>query len=178
MKIVPGFAFAVLMCSLTLPSAGGAVNPKKEDVPKYLKMLQTAASATDRAKAADMLGKRGGINANDVEEAIEPLKKALEKDKEKIVRVAAARALGNIQPMDVAGTVTLMHDRLKNDAATDVKMAIVIALGQFGPDAKEALPTLREMLSKFDTKAAKKSTEAQTLQSAINLITAKKKKGG
>ena len=58
---------------------GGIGLPKKEDVPKYMKQL-SATNGADRAKAAEMLGKRGGINANDVEEAVEPLKKALQKD--------------------------------------------------------------------------------------------------
>lgn len=174
MKFVQGLGLGILLCSVSLVLAGG-VTPKKEDVPKYLKMLQTAASAADRAKAADMLGKRGGINANDVEDAIEPLKKALEKDKEAIVRAASARALGNIHP-EAEGTVSLLIDRLKNDSSKDVKMASVVALGQFGPDAKDALTPLREMAAKFDTKAAKKSDEAQTIQAAINAITMKKKK--
>jgi hypothetical protein len=52
----------------------------------------------------------------------------------------------------------------------------VVALGQFGPDAKDALPTLREMMTKFDTKAAKKSTDAQTINNAIQSINGTKKK--
>ena len=175
MKFVQGLGLSIFLCSVSLVLAGGVGIPKREDMPKYLKMLQSAASAADRAKAADMLGKRGGINANDVEDAIEPLKKALEKDKEATVRAASARALGNIHP-EAEGTVSLLIDRLKNDSSKDVKMASVVALGQFGPDAKDALVPLREMAAKFDTKAAKKSDEAQTIQAAINAITMKKKK--
>ena len=175
MKFVQGLGLSIFLCSVSLVLAGGVGIPKREDMPKYLKMLQSAASAADRAKAADMLGKRGGINANDVENAIEPLKKALEKDKEATVRAASARALGNIHP-EAEGTVSLLIDRLKNDSSKDVKMASVVALGQFGPDAKDALVPLREMAAKFDTKAAKKSDEAQTIQAAINAITMKKKK--
>ena len=48
-------------------------------------------------------------------------------------------------PAIAEGTVPLLIDRLKNDSAMAVKMASVVALGQFGPDAKEALPPLREM---------------------------------
>jgi len=55
-------------------------------------------------------------------------------------------------------------------------MAAVVALGQFGPDSKDALPKLREMLAKFDTKAAKKGTEAQTIKAAIESISGVKKK--
>jgi hypothetical protein len=41
-----------------------------------------------------------------------------------------------------------------------------------GADAKDALPKLREMLAKFDTKAAKKGSEAQTIKTAIDRISA------
>ena len=173
MKFVRGLGVAIFLCSVSFVLAGGIGIPKKEDVPKYLKQLQTSAVAADRAKAAEMLGKRGGINANDVEDAIEPLKKALQKDKEAKVRAAAARALGNIHP-EAEGTVSLLLDRLKaSDEAMEVKMASVVALGQFGGDAKEAVPALRELGSKFD---AKKSKEGQTIMTAIQMINGGKKK--
>ena len=175
MKFVQVLGLGVFLGSISLVLAGGIGIPKKEDVPKYLKKLQTSSSGADRAKAAEMLGKRGGINANDVEDAIEPLKTALKKDKDAKVRAAAARALGNIHP-DAEGTVPLLIDRLKNDEVMDVKMATVVALGLFGGEAKDALPQLREMAAKFDTKAAKKSNDAQTIQAAIKAISGAKKK--
>ena len=175
MKFVQVLGLGIFLGSVSLLLAGGIGIPKKEDVPKYLKQLQTSSSGADRAKAAEMLGKRGGINANDVEDAIEPLKTALKKDKDAKVRAAAARALGNIHP-DAEGTVPLLIDRLKNDEVMDVKMATVVALGLFGSEAKDALPQLREMAAKFDTKAAKKSNDAQTIQAAIKAISGAKKK--
>lgn len=165
------------LCSVSLSLAGGIGIPKKEDVPKYLRLLQTSTSPADRVKAADMLGKRGGINAPDVEDAVDPLKTALEKDKDAKVRAAAARALGNIHP-DAETMVPLFISRLKADEVKDVKMAIIVALGQFGPEAKAALPPLREMYAKYDTKAAKKSADATTIDTTIKAINqAKKKKG-
>ena len=175
MRFVQACGIGIVLCSISLVLAGGIGIPRKEDVPKYLKQLQTATSAADRAKAAEMLGKRGGINANDVEDAVDPLKNALQKDKDAKVRAAAARALGNIHP-EAEATVPLLIDRLKTDEVTDVKMALVVALGQYGGDAKDALPPLREMFAKFDTKAAKKSANATTINEAIKLISGGKKK--
>jgi HEAT repeat protein len=172
MKFAKAAGLGILFCSMSLVMAGGFGIPKREDVPKYLKQLQTSPSATDRAKAAEMLGKRGGINANDVEEAIAPLKKVLEKDDDAKVRAAAARALGNIHP-EAAGTVPLLIDRLKNDSSMDVKLATVVALGQFGGEAKEAVPSLQELATKFD---AKKSKDGQTIMTAIQMIKGGKKK--
>jgi HEAT repeat protein len=175
MKLVQACAMSIVLCTVSIALAGGIGIPRKEDVPKYLKQLQTSKSAAVRANAAMMLGERGGINANDVEDAVDPLKSALQKDTDAKVRGAAARALGNIHP-DAAGMVPMFIDRLKNDEVADVKMAIVVALGQYGGDAKDALPPLREMYAKFDTKAAKKSANASTIDSAIKLINGGKKK--
>ena len=173
MKFAQGFGVAIFLCSVSVLLAGGVGVPKKEDVPKYMKQLQSSINPVERAKAADMLGKRGGINANDVEDAVEPLKKALEKDKDAKVRAASARALGNIHP-EADGTVSLLVDRIKSTSEVmEVKLASVVALGQFGGDAKEALPALRELATKFD---AKKSKDGQTIMTTIQLINGGKKK--
>src|SRR5438093_1183920 len=83
MKFAQAFGVGILLFSFSLVFAGGFGIPKKEDVPKYLKQLQAEKStAAERARAAEMLGKRGGINAKDVEEAVEPLKNAVAKDKD------------------------------------------------------------------------------------------------
>jgi HEAT repeat protein len=176
MKFAKAIGLGIFLCSISIVLAGGGIGvPKKEDVPKYLAQLKNSKNGPDRAKAAEMLGKRGGINASDVEGAIEPLKNALQKDKDSAVRAASAYALGNILP-DPEGTVPLLIDRLNNDDAMGVRMATVVALGQFGADSKAALPKLREMFSKFDTKAAKKSADAKTIQVAIQQISGAKKK--
>jgi HEAT repeat protein len=171
MRSVQAIGLLILFSSVGLLLAGGGLGPKKEDVPKYMKQL-TAASGADRAKAAEMLGKRGGINANDVEDAVEPLKTMLQKDKDAKARAAAARALGEIHP-EATTVVPTLIDALKNDKDKDVKMATVVALGQFGPDAKDALPPLRDYATKFDLK---KSKDGQTIQANIQLISGAKKK--
>src|SRR5688572_29316722 len=174
MRFIHAFGIGIVLCGVSfLLAGGGATIPKREDVPKYLKQLQTSQKAEERAKAAEMLGKRGGINVDDVQSAIEPLKKTLQKDIDAKVRAAAARALGDIHP-DGEKTVPLLIDRLKNDTSMDVKIASVVALGQYGGAAKAALPDLRELLKKFDPK---KSKEGPTIQNSIQLISMSKKKG-
>ena len=172
MKFVQLLGLGIVFLSFTFMVAGQTGIPKREDVPKYLAQLKST-NASDRAKAAEMLGKRGGINVTDVEPAIDPLKMMLDKDKDAKARAAAARALGAIQA-DAEGTVPLLIDHLKSETEDkDVKMATVVALGQYGPDAKAALQPLRDYLKKFD---AKKSKEGQTIQNAIQAISMTKKK--
>ena len=106
-----------------------------------------------------------------MEDAVEPLKTALQKDSSEKVRAAAARALGNIRP-EAAETVPLLIDRLK-DNSLEVKMASVVALGQYGADAKPAVPALRKLASKFD---AKKSEQGRTIMENLKRINGAKKK--
>ena len=164
------FVALVAVVGVSLVEGGGT--PRREEMPKYLKMLQSSKTGKDRALAAEMIGKRGMVNANDVEDAIEPLKTTLQKDIEAKVRAAAARALGNIKP-PATDMVPLFIDRVKNDKANEVKLASTVALGQYGPEAKTALPALREFAAKFDNK---KSADAQTVTAAIKSISGKKKK--
>src|SRR5262245_4229974 len=73
MNFAKAFGVCIFLFSVSLVLAGGIGIPKKEDVPKYLAQLKESKVAADRAKAAEMLGKRGGVSANDVEDAVEPL---------------------------------------------------------------------------------------------------------
>lgn len=162
-------AAAILSLSvITFALGGGAGTPKKEDVPKYLAILKTSPNAKDRARAAEMLGKRAAVRVQDVESAIEPLKKALEKDIDLDVRRAAAYALGNIGP-DPASTVPLLIGALKEKHA-GLKLAAINALSNYGDKAKEALPALREIQKEKTDKLLSKAATA-----AIQSITGKKK---
>jgi HEAT repeat protein len=174
MRFVRTFGVGIFLVSVGIVLAGGSGAPKREDVPKYLKQLTTSQKADERAKAAEMLGRRGSINAKDVEDAVEPLKKSLQKDIDAKVRAAAALALGEIHTMPEE-IVPILIDKLKNDMSKDVKLATAVALGLYGPDAKEAVPTLRDYAKKFDPK---KSKEGPIIQDAISKITLVKKKKG
>jgi hypothetical protein len=172
---------AVAIFGLALATTGDAQGKKKDgsdqlppradEMPKYLKML-TAGNSKERALAAEKVGLRGQVNLGDVRSALDPLRDMLEKDGDAVVRKAAARALGNIQA-EADKTVPLLTKTVKDDKVMDVRLAATVALGQYGPDAKEALPTLRQFAGEFADK--KKSQEAQTIQQALKSISGKKK---
>lgn len=147
------FGVAVVL-SVNFVLAGGTA-PKKEDIPKYVKTLEsTSAKAGDKRTAADMIAKRGQINAKDVEDAITPLQKLAQKDKDAGVRKSAIHALGSIAPDDKE-TIPLLVKILKSDSAQDVKFESVYALARFGPRAKDALPAIRDFAKGLDKKQAK-----------------------
>ena len=54
-------------------------------------------------------------------------------------------------------------DACLNRCAARALLAATVALGQYGADAKEALPTLREFAGEFKDK---KAPEMQTIQAA------------
>ena len=63
------------------------------------------------------------------------------KDKDKLVRRAAAVALGNIGPAGVPALAELLKDK-----DWSVRVFVAPALGQIGPEAKTAIPALAELL--------------------------------
>jgi HEAT repeat protein len=132
----------VVLLGFNSLQAGSVGAPKKEDVPKYLKMLTGSVSPKDRAFAAEQLGRRGQIQVRDVKDAIDPLLSKMKSDNSADVRRAAVAALGNIgtQPKTVIPALT---DALK-DKAVAVNLAAVSALGQYGMEARGAVPALRE----------------------------------
>jgi HEAT repeat protein len=154
---------------VALTTAGPQV-PKKEDIPKYIGQLKSATNARVRADAAEMIAARGRLQVNDVKDAIEPLATAVKSDTDTQVRVAAAKALGEIGA-DPAVTIPALTEALK-DKAVPVKFAAVNALGQIGKEASPAIPALRELAA---AKTDKKLSQAAN--QAIKAIGGGKKKG-
>jgi HEAT repeat protein len=161
----------ILLMSLGVAWGGGTV-PKREEVPKYIKML-SAPNAKDRAKAAERLGARGQVNFKDVENAIDPLKQVLQKDKDAGTRKAAAVALGSIHP-EPEGVVPILIKTVEKDNVTDVRVAAAEALGVFGPDAAAGAPAIRELMTKFTDK--KDRNIRKSLADALGKVTGKPKK--
>src|SRR5262249_28384047 len=125
---------------------------RAEDMPKYISTINNAKSTPkSKVEAIDMIAKRGAINVRDVKDAIEPIKKLAQSDKDAGVRKASVHAIGSIAP-EASTTVPLLIEILTNDKAEDVKLATVGALGRYGPDAKSALPAIRDFGKSLDKK--------------------------
>lgn len=161
-------AGSLLLLSVAIVIAGGGA-PRKEDMPKYIKTINTA-SATPAAKreAAEMIGKRGQISLPDVKAAIDPLRKLAKEDKDDGVRKSVVIALGAIAP-EPETTVPLLIDVLKHDKSQEVKFATVAALGRFGPKATSALPGINDFAKDLD-----KKQKQQLIQPAVQAIRANK----
>ena len=141
----------------------------REDVPEYFKMLTKSTTAKDRALAAEMLGKRriningrAGRHRASEESPAEGLQHGG-------TRRRLAEALGRFRS-DPGATVPLLIESL-NVKNYNLHMAAVQAvLAAYGPDAKEALPRLREL-----KKELKNKKDDKIIGAAMNTIAARKK---
>jgi HEAT repeat protein len=123
-----------------------------DDVAGWIKTLTSTSAKSDaRVKAATEIGHRGGKRAKDVEDAVDPLQKVAEKDKDNNVRKAAITALGAIAPEDET-TVPLLTSIIKSDASKEMKVATIQALARFGTRAKSAMPAINEFGKTLDKK--------------------------
>ena len=69
---------------------------------------------------------------------------------------------------DVKDAIDPLMKALEKDADADVRKESARALGNIKPEAKEALPTLRNFAGEFKDK---KAPQLQTIQQSIKLIT-------
>ncbi|MBM4073666.1 MAG: HEAT repeat domain-containing protein [Planctomycetes bacterium] len=156
------YSSMILMLGSAIVLAGGRV-PPRQDMPKYIKMLKTSTSAKDRALAAEMIGRRGQVQAADVKDAVQPLLKTLKNDPSADVRRASAAALGNIatQPKTV---LPALVDALK-DTSLPVGLAAVGAVSQYGSEARFAIPALRS----FAKEKVKDKKKDRNIMQSVNL---------
>jgi HEAT repeat protein len=109
-------------------------------IPALVKAVQEDKDADIRQQAVLSLGKMGA----EIKESLAPLKEALKKDKDKTVRLFIVRTLPEALGADAKELVKDFAAHLNNDPDGDVRLAIVQELAAIGPDAKEAIPALRE----------------------------------
>ncbi len=164
------YSIGIFLLGGAIVLAGGRV-PPRQDMPKYIKMLKTSASAKDRATAAEMIGRRGQVLAADVKDAVQPLLKTLKDDPSADVRRASAVALGNIatQPKTV---IPALVDALK-DTSLPVGLAAVGAVSQYGSEARSAIPALRTFAKEKVKDKKKDRNIMMTVNLAIKQINAK-----
>lgn len=159
------FSSVCLLAILSVLHAGGST-PKKADVPKYLDKFKNA-KGQEKADAAEWLGRRGAINVKDVEEALEGLRMALQNDPDLAVKRAAAKALGMIAPEPASATVPLLTAALTSKDYA-LRMAAVQSLAAYGPEARAAIPILRDL-----QKESKDKKDVKMIAEAIKTISNK-----
>jgi HEAT repeat protein len=93
------------------------------------------------------------------------------KDKNNGLRAAAAEALGKAYSSEDDKAVTLLTDMVKSDTDMKVRVAAAHGLAAIGPNAKSAVPTIKELMAKED----KKSPLQRALRDSMASIMERKK---
>ena len=143
---------------------------REEKVAKAIKEMESDVPKK-RAEAAEEVGKIAAIRASYGKPAIEPMLKLL-KDKEEIVRAAAADALAKVD--DPKQTVKPLTDLVKDDKSEKVRIAAANGLGTMGESAKESVKVLRETAEQ--ARKDMKMQLAQACQRALQNINGPRKK--
>jgi HEAT repeat protein len=94
----------------------------------------------ERQQAADALGAQGPAAKDAAPELDEAMR-----DKQPEVRLSAAYALWRVNPKEPERAVPVLKELLKSGHPVYVRQQAVRHLQQMGPDAREALPALREL---------------------------------
>lgn len=150
----------------------GRAATKEEQVAKYIKDLKSKDFPVRRT-AAEEIGKIAQVKASAAKAALQPLVDALN-DSSSAVREAAAIAVGRLD--EPAEAVPALMKLLKDEKDIGVKAAAARGLGQMGPAAKEALPTLQETWRAAREAGRSQQRLTQATRDAMEAIRGGKKK--
>ena len=142
-RIPFGLLLAIAVLFHGSATVSEARETKKEEADKYMKVLKTSKDNKARIEALKGLGELSQVQVELAKPAVPLFVEAI-KDKDTMVRAAAAENYGKIDLSDKSDQLKALIDMVKNDKEEKVKEAAAKGLGAMGSDAKEAIPTLRE----------------------------------
>jgi HEAT repeat protein len=144
---------------------------KEEDAKKYTEQLRKGKDTKSKITALQELGNLAQIKKALVADALPDIYKSTE-DKDPGVRAAAAEALGKAdEPYSKAGETLVKM--VKDDKEDSVKIGALRGLTVMGQSAKEAIPTIRDVVNA--TKNDKKSKLGGAAKDALKAIGGGKK---
>ncbi|QJX00649.1 HEAT repeat domain-containing protein [Frigoriglobus tundricola] len=145
---------------------------KEEDAKKYTDQLHKGKDAKSKITALQQLGTLAQIKKSLITPALPDVYKAVE-DKDPAVRAAAAETLGKAdEPYEKVGDVLVKL--IKNDKDETVKIAAIRGLTVMRESAKDALPTIRDVVKA--NAGDKKSNLLKAAQDAVKAISGTGKK--
>jgi HEAT repeat protein len=140
----------------------------KEEAQRAVEDFRAAKDAKSKAAALEQLGKYGQIQKTYITTVVVDMMKCLE-DKDPIVRGAAAKAVGMIDP-EPKEVIPIFTKMMKEDKEESVKLAAIQGLASMGPNAKDAIKDLKQIVKDED----KKSKLSRAAQNAVKMIAPKK----
>lgn len=144
---------------------------REEEAKKYTEQLRKGKDTKSKVTALQELGKLAQIKKSLVADALPDIYKSTE-DKDPSIRAAAAEALGKAdEPYSKAGEILVKM--VKDDKEESVKIGALHGLTVMGQSAKEALPTVRDVVKA--TAGDKKSKLGTAAKDALKAIGGGKK---
>jgi HEAT repeat protein len=160
---------AVLAVSIGSFTLMGAPTDEEKKAEKYTKVLKTSKDAKEKVTALKELGTLGVISSALVKDARPEIVKALD-DKDATVRGEAAHTAGRLaEDEKKKELVEKLTKMIKDEKDEQVRFNIALGLGAMGPEAKSAVPAIKDAAAKADKKGAK------MYQTVISGITGKGK---
>lgn len=141
---------------------------KEEEAAKYTNDLKTSQITKVKIEAATKIGELGQIKKSWAKDAIPYLIQACKHSDVKL-RIAAAEALGKIDPPADSKALDTLVEMVKKDKELRARHAAARGLGHMGPSAKSAIPALREAASK-----TKDRRESRPFTDAVRTINARR----
>jgi HEAT repeat protein len=164
--------FTAGLTALLMAVSAAAAATKEEEVARYVNDLKSKDAAV-RKTAAEQIGKIALVKASAAKPALHPLIDAL-KDSSSSVREAAALAVGRLD--EPAEAVSALTKVLKDEKDLGVRVAAARGLGQMGPEAKDALPTLRDVWTAARDAGRSQQRLVQATRDAMEAIRGGRKK--
>ena len=157
---------ALAVGGLLLSALPARAESRADEAARYTEQLKKSKDAKSKITAIEEIGKLGLVNKKYAKDAIPYIMDAC-KDRDSKLRATAAQALGEAYSGDedekVVGLLTDMLKKQKEDDA--VKMAAARGLAAMGPRAKEALPTMKEIMDKEPRQSALRRAVQQSMRS-------------
>ncbi|MBL9174942.1 MAG: sigma-70 family RNA polymerase sigma factor [Verrucomicrobiales bacterium] len=146
---------SALMSIFGLPQSMNTTTPSKEAVsPEVLRILSEGFRSTDpeilahQLTVADFLNARLTASGQDVSE-YQQLLKSLLASGDAHQRLAAAYALSEIPNDSKEPVLDILQAALADHSPGSQSINAAAALGRFGPDARESVPALEELLNSY-----------------------------
>ena len=162
------FLFAVAFAT------AAAAGPGKKEADRAIADLRNAKEVKVRAAALADIGRIGQVQKALIDSAADDVAKCLT-DKDPVVRAAAAKCYGMIDPDPKEAVPALLKLAADVKEKHEVRMAAVQGLGAMGAAAKPALPELNKLYVKDPDPADRPARQFRgAIQDARRSITQKR----
>jgi hypothetical protein len=167
MKRLVIFLVGLVFLGISAGDAAAQKKAKEKEAEMHAKTLKSDKDAKKRLAAATALYEIAEVKVSYVQPHTAILVTALKADADAMVRVAAGRVLQICEP-EGKDVIPTLSELIKNDKENGAVLAIAVSiLGNYGKDAKDAIPAIQDIKKREEAKEDPKTRDQNLLQ-AVN----------